>query len=58
MSEYQKPVLGVSMLKDEKDLTVTDVKGFRYKGVFFPTPEQAVISLSKMYEYHDFISRG
>ena len=58
MSEYQKPVLGVSMLKDEKDLTVNNVKGFRYKGVFFPTPEQAVTSLSKMYEYYKFISRG
>jgi acyl-CoA synthetase (NDP forming) len=58
MSEYQKPVLGVSMLKDENDLTVNNVKGFRYKGVFFPTPEQAVISLSKMYEYHKFLSRG
>lgn len=58
MSEYQKPVLGVSMLKDAKDLTVTEVAGFRYKGVFFPTPEQAVISLSKMYEYYNFISRN
>ncbi len=57
MSEYQKPVLGVSMLKDEKDLTVNNVKGYRYKGVFFPTPEQAVISLSKMYEYYNFLSR-
>ena len=58
MSEYQKPVLGVSMLKDENDLTVNNVKGFRYKGVFFPTPEQAVTSLSKMHEYHNFLSRG
>ncbi|MCK5784147.1 MAG: CoA-binding protein, partial [Desulfobacterales bacterium] len=58
MSEYQKPVLGVSMLKDETDLTVNNVKGFRYKGVFFPTPEQAVTSLAKMYEYYNFISRG
>lgn len=56
MCEYQKPVLGVSMLKDEKDLTVNHIEGYRYKGVFFPTPEQAVISLSKMYEYQNFIS--
>jgi len=57
MSEHQKPILGVSILKDEKDLTVTHVKGFRYKGVFFPTPEQAVTSLAKMYEYQTFLSR-
>lgn len=57
MSIHQKPVLGVSMLKDEKDLTVTHIKGFRYKGLFFPTPEQAVVSLSKMYEYRQFITR-
>lgn len=57
MSTYQKPVLGVSMLKDENDLTVNQVKGFRYKGLFFPTPEQAVISLAKMYEYQRFLSQ-
>ncbi len=56
MTRFQKPVLGVSMLKGENDLTVNAVEGFRYKGLFFPTPEQAVISLSKMYEYHRFIS--
>jgi acyl-CoA synthetase (NDP forming) len=55
MTQFQKPVLGVSMLKGEKDLTVNTVEGFRYKGLFFPTPEQAVISLSKMYEYQRFI---
>jgi len=57
MTQFQKPVLGVSMSKGEKDPTVTDVNGYRYKGLFFPTPEQAVISLSKMYEYQRFISR-
>jgi hypothetical protein len=57
MSVYQKPVLGVSMLKGEKDLTVSHVDGFRYKGLFFPTPEQAVVSLAKMYEYQRFITR-
>jgi len=57
MSAYQKPVLGVSMLKGEKDLTVSHVEGFRYKGLFFPTPEQAVVSLAKMYEYQRFITK-
>jgi acyl-CoA synthetase (NDP forming) len=57
METHQKPVLGVSMLKDEKDRTVYSVGDFKYKGLFFPTPEQAVISLSKMYEYYRFVCR-
>jgi acyl-CoA synthetase (NDP forming) len=51
METYRKPVLGVSMLKDAKDRTVYTVEGKKYMGLFFPTPEQAVISLSKMCEY-------
>ena len=57
MEKHHKPVLGVSMLKDEKDRTVYSVNDFKYKGLFFPTPEQAVISLAKMYEYQKFIHR-
>jgi acyl-CoA synthetase (NDP forming) len=57
MEKHRKPVLGVAMLKDEKDRTVYSVGDFKYKGLFFPTPEQAVISLSKMYEYYRFVSR-
>lgn len=57
MTEFQKPVLGVTMHKGEKDLTVTSVPGHRYKGVFFPTPEQAVVSLAKMFEYQMFLQR-
>ncbi len=57
METHQKPVLGVSMLKEEKDHTVYTLENRRYKGLFFPTPEQAVKSLSKMYEYKRFIMR-
>jgi hypothetical protein len=39
------------MLKDAKDRTVYTVEGKKYMGLFSPTPEQAVISLSKMCEY-------
>jgi len=58
METHHKPVLGVSMLMGEKDRTVNSIKGYSYKGLFFPTPEQAVISLSKMCEYYNFISRS
>lgn len=57
METYQKPILGVSILKEEKDQTVYSVDGRRYKGLFFPTPEQAVKSLAKMYEYQQFLQR-
>jgi len=58
MEKNNKPVLGVSMVKyEEEDLTVYPVDGMTCKGVFFPTPEQAVKSLSKMYEYHKFLKR-
>ena len=57
METYPKPVLGVSMLKDDTDHTVYTLENRKYKGLFFPTPEQAVKSLSKMYEYRRFCQR-
>ncbi|MBW1892787.1 MAG: acetate--CoA ligase family protein [Deltaproteobacteria bacterium] len=57
MEQSHKPALGVSMVMYEEDNTVYPVKGKQYKGVFYPTPEQAVKSLSKMYEYHKFLER-
>lgn len=57
MEKYRKPVLGVNILRDEKDKTVYTFDGNRYKGLFFPTPEQAVKSLAKMYEYRQFLER-
>jgi acyl-CoA synthetase (NDP forming) len=57
MERYPKPVLGVSMVKDETDHTVYTLENRKYKGLFFPTPEQAVKSLAKMYEYRRFCRR-
>jgi acyl-CoA synthetase (NDP forming) len=57
MEEHQKPVIGVCMVKDEKDLSVLPVDRKKYKGVFFATPEQAVKSLAKMVEYRRFLAR-
>ncbi len=57
METHGKPIFGVSMIKDENDLTVNHLEGRKYHGLFFPTPEQAVKSLAKMYEYHRFLSR-
>ncbi|MFO7560909.1 MAG: acetate--CoA ligase family protein [Desulfobacterales bacterium] len=57
MEQHKKPIVGVCMVKDEKDLSVHPVNGGKFKGVFFPTPEQAVKSLAKMYEYHRFLER-
>ena len=57
MESYPKPVLGVSMLKDDTDHTVYSLENHRYKGLFYPTPEQAVKSLAKMYEYKRFLLR-
>jgi acyl-CoA synthetase (NDP forming) len=57
MEKYGKPVLGVSLLTDEKDLTVYPVAGSRYKGVFYETPERAVKSFAKMVQYHRFLTR-
>jgi succinyl-CoA synthetase alpha subunit len=57
MAQTDKPVFGVSLLKDEKDTTVYRVKGHDLKGVFFETPEQAVKAAARMVEYRQFRSR-
>ncbi|MFW6081497.1 MAG: acetate--CoA ligase family protein [Desulfosalsimonas sp.] len=57
MDRYQKPILGVNMLREEKDRTVYNMEGSSYKGLFFPTPEQAVKSLAKLREYRGFLDR-
>jgi acyl-CoA synthetase (NDP forming) len=57
MEVHGKPIVGVSMLKDKNDYTVYAVDDLIHKSVFFSTPEQAVKSLAKMYEYHRFVKR-
>ncbi len=57
MEKYNKPVLGVSMLPDEKHQTVYPHKKHKFKAVFFPTPERAVGAFAKMVVYQKFVSR-
>ena len=57
MEKYEKPILGVNMLRDDKDKTVYSVSDRPYKGLFFPSPEQAVKSLAKLFEYRLFLDR-
>jgi acyl-CoA synthetase (NDP forming) len=57
MEKYQKPIIGVSLMTDENDNTVYQVKGSQYKGVFFETPERAVKAIARMYEYQRFLTK-
>ena len=40
MEKYEKPILGVYLLADEKTRLVMDVEGSPFKGVNYPTPER------------------
>ena len=55
IEQYQKPVLGVSLLTDEDSKTLYRVEGAQYKGVFFPSPERAVKALSGMCRYQQWL---
>jgi len=58
MEKYKKPVIGVSIMTDEKeDKTVNKVAGHKYNALFFQTPERAVKVLAKMYDYRRFLAR-
>ncbi len=54
MEKYNKPVIGVALLTDESDRTVHQVGDSPWRGVFYTTPEKAVKTLSRMYEYQRF----
>ncbi|UCD89551.1 MAG: acetate--CoA ligase family protein [Desulfobacterales bacterium] len=58
MEKYNKPVFGVSLMKDNNDYTVYRVENHHFKGVFFETPERAVKAFAKMVEYHRFLTRN
>ena len=58
MEQYQKPVIGVSLLTDEKDRTIYMADHRDYKGVFYTAPERAVKTLSKMVTYYQFTCSG
>ena len=55
MKEYEKPIIGVSLMDDGIGTVYGPVDN-RYKGVTFPTPEQAVNAMAKMLEYHRFLT--
>ncbi len=55
MEKYNKPIIGVYLLNDDETRTVTEVNGGKYKGVNFITPEKAVKSLAKMYQYSQWL---
>ena len=57
METYQKPVFGVSLLKEERDQTLYRVEGSDFKGVFYETPERAVKAFAKMLDYYRFLNR-
>jgi acyl-CoA synthetase (NDP forming) len=57
MEKYGKPILGVSLLEDERNQTVFNVENCAFKSVFYPTPERAVNALKKMCEYYCFLNR-
>ncbi len=56
MEKYEKPVIGVYLLSDETSRTVTEVNNSKYKIVSFITPERAVKSLAKMYDYAKWLN--
>lgn len=57
METCEKPVFGVSLLKECQDKTVCSVNDSRYKGVFYESPERAVKAFSRMVEYRRFLER-
>jgi acyl-CoA synthetase (NDP forming) len=56
IEKYNKPIIGVYLLSDDKTQTVTDVDGCQYKGVNFVTPERAVKTLAKMYQHSRWLN--
>ncbi len=57
IEDYQKPVFGVTLYDEEKDRTIFPVGKSLYKALFYPTPERAVIALSKMMGYGRFLEK-
>jgi len=53
--KYEKPIVGVSLLVDDKTKTLYRKEGKKYKGVFFPTPERAVKALAGMCKYKQWL---
>lgn len=57
METCEKPVFGVSLIKECQDKTVYSADDGRYKAVFYESPERAVKAFSRMVEYRRFLER-
>jgi acyl-CoA synthetase (NDP forming) len=55
MEKYGKPVLGVSLMGDEKTRMVVEIEGTPHKSISFPTPERSVKVLAKMVGYQHWL---
>ncbi|MGB4269962.1 MAG: CoA-binding protein, partial [Spirochaetota bacterium] len=56
MNRYKKPILPVSLSKMPGDETVHS-NGGNYKVVIYDSPEEAVLCLSKMYQYYNYVEK-
>jgi acyl-CoA synthetase (NDP forming) len=56
--KYGKPVLGVSLLTDEKSRILYRHEEYEYKTVFFPSLERAVKALSGMCNYNEWLKKN
>jgi acyl-CoA synthetase (NDP forming) len=57
MDQYQKPILGVSLVTGAEDKNVIELPDKAFNGVYFPTPERAVKALGEMCIYTDWLAR-
>jgi acyl-CoA synthetase (NDP forming) len=55
MGQHQKPLIGVSLLSDSRQKTVSRFGDASHKAVCFETPERAVNALAAMVRYKQFI---
>jgi acyl-CoA synthetase (NDP forming) len=58
MTQHRKPVAGVRLLSAPGDRSLYPLEGCPHQALFFETPEQAVKSLARMYEYQRFLKRA
>ncbi|MGQ9843604.1 MAG: acetate--CoA ligase family protein [Spirochaetota bacterium] len=56
MDVYDKPILPVSLSKMQGDETVHS-SGGKHKVVIYDSPEEAVLCLSKMYQYYNYVDK-
>lgn len=57
MEQYKKPIMGVTLLPDERTKTIAEVPDKKYKSVSFLTPERTVKCLAEMHRYRCWLNR-